>query len=93
MQEFGILAAIHPQFDLPPWKAELLEKILRSLDWYRHLYLPDQPDPLFLFLLAICRNAPVQELHGVLERLALPSSRKDALLAVRAAIMDAVPKV
>jgi tRNA nucleotidyltransferase (CCA-adding enzyme) len=93
MQGFDILAAIHPQFDFPPWKTELLEKILRSLEWYRHLYLPDQPDPLFFFLLAMCRNAPVQELRGVLERLALPSSRKDALLSARAAIMDAVPKV
>lgn len=93
MQEFGMLAAIHPQLDMPPWKAGMLEKTLDVLDWYRRLYQPERPDLFLLFLLALCRNASTPDLRAVLERLDLPANRRDALLAVRAALMDAVPRV
>lgn len=93
MQEFGMLAAIHPQLELPPWKAGMLEKALDVLEWYRRLYQPEQPDLLLLFLLALCRSASVSEVRAVLERLDLPANRGEALLAVRAALMDALPRV
>ncbi|MCH5276216.1 MAG: CBS domain-containing protein [Desulfovibrionaceae bacterium] len=93
MQEFDMLAAIHPQLDLAPWKAELLEKILDVLAWYRRLYQPEQPDLVLLFLLALCRNTPTPDLRDVSARLDLSASRRGALLAVRAAIMDALPRV
>lgn len=93
MQEFGMLAAIHPQLALQPWKTQMLEKSLDVLDWYRRLYLPERPDLLYLFLLAVCRNTATQDVRDVLERLDLPGNRREGLLEVRGALMDALPKV
>lgn len=93
MQEFGMLQAVHPELDMPPWKAELLRTTLDVLDWYRRLYQDEKPDPLLLCLLALCRNSSARTLGEVLERLDLPEKRCVRLNEARAAIMNALPQV
>ncbi len=93
MQEFGILEAVHHELDMPPWKAELLRRTLDVFDWYRRLYQDENPDPLTLCLLALCRNCSAQELEDVLSRLTLPEKRAARLKDARMAIMNALPRV
>lgn len=91
MQELDMLTAIHPHLLLHPWKAELLDKSLRVLEWYRRLYLPEVPDPLFLFFMAFCRNLSGSEMMEVLTRFDLPEIRRTTMLSIRAAVIEAMP--
>jgi len=91
MQEFDMLTAIHPLLSLEPWKTDLLDRSLRTLEWHRHLYLPEKADAFFLFLLALCRNSPTADLEKVMARFELAENRANALLEVRGAVMDAMP--
>lgn len=93
MQEFELLAAIHPQLDLPPWKVETLDRVLRATEWYRRLYLPEKADAFFLFLLAMCRTTPTPDIESLLARLDLPEVRRSALLDLRFVLIDAIPAV
>lgn len=91
MQEFDMLAAIHPQLDLTPGKTELLDRALRALDWHRRLYLPERADALLLLLLTLCRGATSSDTLAVAARFDLPENRRTALMATRSAVMDALP--
>ena len=93
MQEFGILAAVHAELDMPLWKAELLRATLDVFNWYRRLYQEELPDPLILCLLALCRNSSSKMLDEVMSRLDLPEKRCSKLKAARAAIMGVLPRV
>lgn len=91
MQEFEMLAAIHPYLLLHPWKAELLDKCLRVLEWHRRLYLPETPDPFFLFFMAFCRTLSSNDMMDVLNRFDLPENRRNFMLDIRASVIEAMP--
>ena len=72
MQEFNLLTAIHPDFQLTTQKEKLLEKIEKVLDWYDLLYLEPKPERWKVFFLGLLIGSKQEQIHHVAKRLDFP---------------------
>ncbi|MCF8038447.1 MAG: CBS domain-containing protein [Desulfohalobiaceae bacterium] len=72
MQEFNLLTAIHPDFQLTTQKEKLLEKIEKVLDWYDLLYLEPKPERWKVFFLGLLLVSKQEQIHHVAKRLDFP---------------------
>lgn len=88
MEEFGILAIIHPQLRITPTKEALLEELENVANWYRLLYLADAPEPWMLYLLGLLVNAGYAEVKAVASRFNLTKRQEEDLLALRENIRE-----
>lgn len=72
LQQFGILTAVHPRLDLTPAKLKSAEEMEKVFDWYRLMFLEEQPEPWKPYLLVLCGREKEQTVLGILDRLNLP---------------------
>jgi tRNA nucleotidyltransferase (CCA-adding enzyme) len=93
MEEFDLLAAIHPCLRLRPTLRALLHSLREVLDWYRLLFFEEQPQPWYVYLLGLCRTLNYQETSGVFDRLGIPQKQKEEGLALRECIRTTYPLV
>lgn len=83
LQSLGVLEAIHPALALSSEKKSLLESLTEVIDWYRLLYLKEEPNLATLYLLALCSAEPAEETEACFQRLGLNTSLCEMLLALR----------
>lgn len=93
LEHFGVLEAIHPLFKLTPSRTNLLESTEQVLNWYRLLYLDEEPQRWLIYLLALCLNMKYKESASIADRLALPPSARNAFLSTRETLRSTGPKV
>lgn len=93
LDSLGILKAIHPQLDLNPAKIAILTSVKEMMDWYRILYFEDRPNPVCVYIFALCRNLTYHEASAIFDRLGMPKKQKNDLLHLRERIRTLHPKV
>jgi len=93
MEDFDLLPAVHPSLRLHPVLLSLLNSLREVLDWYRLLFLEEQPQPWYVYLLGLCRTLSYQETSRVFDRLGIPQKQKEERLALRERIRAAYPLV
>ncbi|MDR0466067.1 MAG: CBS domain-containing protein [Deltaproteobacteria bacterium] len=91
MDDFALLAAVHPSLGLRPAAHTFLRSMREVLDWYRLLFFEEQAQPWYVYLLGLCRALSRQEISRVLERLGFPLKQKEETLALRKQIRGASP--
>lgn len=93
MQSYDVLEAIHPHLKLSPSKVDLLEATAQVLNWYRLLYLEEEPQYWLAYLMALCMNIKYKEAAQVADRLALPPAARQDFIATREKVRHTGPKV
>lgn len=83
MDEFGILAIMHPQLRLTPTKEQILEELENVSNWYKLLYLTDSPETWILYLMGLLINASFTEIKEVSARFNLTKHQENDLLTIR----------
>jgi tRNA nucleotidyltransferase (CCA-adding enzyme) len=92
MEDFDLLAAVHPALKLHPPLLSLLRALREVLDWYRLLFFEEQPQPWCVYLMGLCRTLSYQETGSVFARLGVPRKQKEELLALRERVRAAYPR-
>ena len=94
LQEFCLLSAIHPMLDLSAKeKQEFLEESYKVLDWHKLLYLEEEIDKVFFFILAISRGVSTAELQDLLERLSFLPVKIKEILSIRSKLIHAISQL
>lgn len=69
MDEFGLLAAIHPLLALDTRKEEVLAESERIVTWYRLLYVEPKPEAWRVYFLGLCAGMEDEQVESVAKRL------------------------
>jgi len=94
LQEFNLLSAIHPTLELSTKeKQEFLEECYKVLDWYKLLYLEEEVDRVYFFILAICRSASTADLKDLLHRLSFIPMKTQEVLSTRSILIHAIAQL
>ncbi len=92
MQEFGLLAEIHPCLELTSEEEiTFVTEGYKVLDWYNMLYLEEKVDLLLFFILIMTKGIGADEIKELLERLSVKDSEK--YLQIRSSLITILPKV
>ncbi len=87
MEEFNLLHAIHPYLKLEPGKENILRAVLSSIEWFKKLYLSEKVDFLSIIILALLRNAQIDDFEDVAQRLNFTPQRIAKLLQIRSHVI------
>ncbi|MFP5222224.1 MAG: CBS domain-containing protein [Acidobacteriota bacterium] len=93
MDEYGLLAAIHPLLALDPRKDEVLAEADRVITWYRLLYVEPKPEIWRIFFLGLCAGMEDEEVRGVTKRLSFSSKLEHEFLVLRHSIRDTAQSI
>jgi len=88
MDEFGLLAAIHPSLSLGERQIEVLAEADRVVTWYRLLYVEPKPEIWRIYFLALFSGFEDDATTGVLSRLGFSKHHASAFLALRYSIRN-----
>lgn len=83
LRDYKILESIHPLLTLTPVQEELLEELEVVLDWYKLLYLKEEPRRAIVYLLALLNNVAENKILPICERLNLTNRQANELLTLR----------
>ena len=93
MDEFGLLAAIHPLLALDRRKEEVLVEADRIITWHRLLYVKPQPEIWRIYFLALCAGMVDEEVQSVTKRLGFSKYHEQCFLDLRRAIRDTAQSI
>jgi tRNA nucleotidyltransferase (CCA-adding enzyme) len=69
MQEYKLLAAVHPLLALTPAKEAVLLEVENVINWYRLLYIDPQPQVWLVCFLALCTGLDPEQFGLIAKRL------------------------
>jgi len=69
MQEYKLLAAIHPLLALTPAKEAVLLEVENVINWYRLLYIDPKPQVWLVYFLALCAGLSPEDFEVIAKRL------------------------
>jgi len=69
MQEYKLLAAIHPLLALTPAREAVLLEVENVINWYRLLYIDPTPHVWLVYFLAMCNGLSPEEFDAIARRL------------------------
>lgn len=93
MDEFGLLAAIHPLLALDDRKKEVLAEADRVISWYRLLYVTPQPEIWRIYFLGLCAGMADEEVQSVTTRMGFSKHHEDTFLNLRHCIRDTAQSI
>ncbi|MFZ5427149.1 MAG: CBS domain-containing protein [Thermodesulfobacteriota bacterium] len=93
MDEFGLLAAIHPLLALDARKDEVLAEADRVITWYRLLYIEPKPEIWRIYFLALCAGMEDEQVASVAVRLGFSKHHEEAFLALRHSIRNTAQSI
>ncbi|WP_243311610.1 CBS domain-containing protein [Fundidesulfovibrio agrisoli] len=88
MDEFKLLAAIHPLLALDPRKDEVLAESERVITWYQLLYMEPSPEVWRIYFLGLCAGMEDDQVSSVAERLGFNRQRVEGFLSLRHCIRN-----
>lgn len=88
MQEYKLLAAIHPLLSLNPAREEVLLEVENVINWYRLLYIDPQPQVWLVYFLALCSGLSPEDFALVAKRLNFSKRVAGDIERLRAQIRD-----
>ena len=69
MQEYKLLAAVHPLLALTPAKEAILLEVENVINWYRLLYIEPKPQVWLVYFLALCSGLNPEDFAIIARRL------------------------
>ncbi|MHC1710777.1 MAG: CBS domain-containing protein [Solidesulfovibrio sp.] len=69
MQDYKLLAAVHPLLALTPSKEAVLLEVENVINWYRLLYIEPQPQVWLVYFLALCTGLDPEQFSIIARRL------------------------
>ncbi|WP_243363322.1 CBS domain-containing protein [Fundidesulfovibrio terrae] len=88
MDEFGLLAAIHPLLALDTRKDEVLAESERVVNWYRLLYTEPRPEIWRIYFLGLCAGMEDDQVVSVAQRMGFSAHHQEAFLHLRHCIRN-----
>ena len=88
MQEYKLLAAVHPLLALTPSKETVLLEVENVVNWYRLLYIEPQPQVWLLYFLALCTGLDPEQFSIIARRLNFSKRVAGDIAALRQQIRD-----
>ncbi len=86
MAGLGILRALHPALGFSAKTKELVESVFGVLSWWKYLFMKDEVEPWFVYLLALSDSAGETDFEVVLKRFSIPEPKVTRLTLERAEI-------
>jgi len=86
MDEFGLLAAIHPSLSPNERQTEVLAEADKVLTWYKLLYVEPKPENWRVYFLGLCSGMEDDTVADVLARLGFSKYHTNAFLTLRRSI-------
>ncbi len=83
LHKLGVLEAFDPLFTLTASRIERLERLREIRDWYKFLYLEEQPNLTLLYLLVLFSGLKPNQITIPLQNLALPPAIHKQFLRLR----------
>ncbi|MBI4804688.1 MAG: CBS domain-containing protein [Desulfovibrio sp.] len=93
MDDFGLLAAIHPLLALDDRKKEVLAEADRVISWYRLLYVKPQPEIWRIYFLGLCAGMADDEVQSVTKRMGFSKHHEEMFLHLRHCIRDTAQSI
>jgi tRNA nucleotidyltransferase (CCA-adding enzyme) len=84
MGGLGILRALHPALEFSARTKELVESVFGVLSWWKYLFLKDEVDTWFVYLLALTDSAGDTDVEEALNRFSIPVPKVKRLTLDRA---------
>jgi len=88
MQEYKLLAAVHPLLALTPAKETVLLEVENVINWYRLLYIEPQPQVWLVYFLAMCTGLDQEQYGGIARRLGFSKRVAGDIRQLRAQIRE-----
>ena len=88
MQDYKLLAAIHPLLALTPSKEAVLLEVENVINWYRLLYIEPQPQVWMLYFLGLCTGLDPEQFAIIARRLNFSKRQAAEMAALRQQIRD-----
>ena len=88
MQDYKLLAAIHPLLALTHSKEAVLLEVENVVNWYRLLYIEPQPQVWLLYFLALCTGLDAEQFSIIARRLNFSKRVAGDMAAMRQQIRD-----
>ncbi|MFP4070930.1 MAG: CBS domain-containing protein [Desulfovibrionales bacterium] len=93
MEKYNILQSIHPLLKLTPNGEAILEEIEKVLNWYRLLYLEEQPEKWIVYFFGLCAGYNSAQTKLICRRLQFSRRIETSFLDQRVMIQDTVGKL
>lgn len=94
MQDFGLLAEIHPCLAMDKESdEEFVTEAYKVLNWYNMLYLSEKIRNILFFILIMSKGVGLRDLKSLLEKLCLSATQIDEYLLIRSQLIVVQPKV
>ncbi len=92
LQEFDLLKAIHPMLEInSKEKNEFFTEAYKTLQWYKMLYIEERVDYFFFYILLVCRNASINDIYSLFDRLEIYGHKKKEIVQARSNIIQSIP--
>ena len=88
MQEYKLLAAIHPLLALTPAREAVLMEVENVINWYRLLYIDPAPQTWLVYFLALCSGMDAQQFGIIGKRLNFSKRTAEDISRLRGQIRD-----
>ena len=88
MQEYKLLAAVHPLLALTPAKEAVLLEVENVINWYRLLYIEPQPQVWLVYFLALCTGLDPEQFATIARRLGFSKRVAGDIRLLRAQIRE-----
>jgi tRNA nucleotidyltransferase (CCA-adding enzyme) len=93
MDEFGLLAAIHPLLALDTRKDDVLAEAEKIVTWYKLLYIEPKPEIWRIYFLGLCVGMEDEQAASVASRLGFSKHHAEAFLDLRHSIRDTAQSI
>jgi tRNA nucleotidyltransferase (CCA-adding enzyme) len=90
MQEYKLLAAVHPLLALTPAKEAVLLEVENVINWYRLLYIEPKPQVWLVCFLALCTGLDAEQFAVIAKRLNFTKRQADDIGRLRHQIRETV---
>ncbi|EHJ46726.1 Polynucleotide adenylyltransferase region [Solidesulfovibrio carbinoliphilus subsp. oakridgensis] len=88
MQEYKLLAAVHPLLALTPARETVLMEVENVINWYRLLYIEPAPQNWLVYFLALCSGMDAEQFTVIAKRLNFSKRTAGEIASLRVQIRE-----